>query len=185
MRVDAVANRDSIIKAARELFADVGVDVPVRRIAAEAGVGIGTLYRHFPDRMSLVVGVADEVYEQLDAAAGRCEQAWDRDPEAAWAGFVREVASLRLGRLLTQVGARSELFEAGGLGPALRERAVARISGLLQAAHAAGLVREEVDPVRFQIGVVEVSRPLGVIVDEMAPGWQDWLVDVYLRGLRP
>ncbi|WP_147681067.1 TetR/AcrR family transcriptional regulator [Actinomyces ruminicola] len=185
MRVDAVANRDSIIKAARELFADVGVDVPVRRIAAEAGVGIGTLYRHFPDRMSLVVGVADEVYEQLDAAAGRCEQAWSRDPEAAWAGFVHEVASLRLGRLLTQVGARSELFEAGGLGPALRERAVGRISGLLQAARAAGLVREEVDPIRFQIGVVEVSRPLGAIVDEMAPGWQDWLVGVYLRGLRP
>lgn len=185
MRVDAAANREAIIEAAKNLFADVGVDVPVRRIAAEAGVGMGTLYRHFPDRMSLMIGVADKVYEHLDAAAGRCEQAWEHDSESAWEDFVRELAALRLGRLLMQVGANSELFEAGGQGPALRERALERISRVLERAHAAGLVREDVDPVRFQVGVVEVSRPLGAIVDEMAPGWQDWLVDVYLRGLRP
>ncbi|WP_103062535.1 TetR/AcrR family transcriptional regulator [Actinomyces qiguomingii] len=185
MRVDAVANREAIVEAARNLFADVGVDVPVRRIAAQAGVGMGTLYRHFPDRMSLVIGVADKVYEHLDASAGRCEQAWEHDSESAWEGFVRELAALRLGRLLMQVGADSELFAVGGPGPALRERALERIAQVLEKARAAGLVRQDVDPVRFQVGVVEVSRPLGEVVDEMAPGWQDWLVDVYLRGLRP
>ncbi|MBW3068656.1 TetR/AcrR family transcriptional regulator [Actinomyces sp. 594] len=185
MRVDAAANREAIVEAAKNLFADVGVDVPVRRIAAQAGVGMGTLYRHFPDRMSLVVGVADAVYERLDAAAGRCEQAWGSAPEAAWAGFVHELAALRLGRLLMQVGGSSELFAAGGPGPGLRERALTRIAQVLERAHAAGLVRQDVDPIRFQVGVVELSRPLGAAVDEMAPGWQDWLVDVYLRGLRP
>jgi len=56
-RVDARRNEQALLDAAAALFVTSGVDVPVREIAARAGVGMGTLYRHFPTRADLVVAV--------------------------------------------------------------------------------------------------------------------------------
>lgn len=57
VRADAQRNIDALLQAALEVFASSGVDAPVREIAEKAGVGIGTLYRHFPQRSDLVVAV--------------------------------------------------------------------------------------------------------------------------------
>lgn len=56
-RVDARRNSDSLVEAAREVFATSGVDAPAKEIADRAGVGVGTLYRHFPQRSDLVKAV--------------------------------------------------------------------------------------------------------------------------------
>ena len=69
-RADAQRNIDALLQAAMAVFADFGVDAPVREIAEKAGVGIGTIYRHFPQRSDLIVAVfRREVDACADAAA--------------------------------------------------------------------------------------------------------------------
>src|SRR3954466_7627668 len=69
LRADAERNRQRIVSAAKILFAERGVDVAVEDIAAEAGVGIGTFYRRFPDRESLVDAVFESKLELVIQAA--------------------------------------------------------------------------------------------------------------------
>ncbi|MGN9788867.1 TetR/AcrR family transcriptional regulator [Nonomuraea sp. ZG12] len=81
MRADARRNRDQILAAARAMFAAQGSDVPMEEIARTAGVGVGTLYRRFPDRESLIRAVAKESLAQVlqDARAASAEEptGWD------------------------------------------------------------------------------------------------------------
>lgn len=72
MRKDAERNRERIIAAARKVFAEIGVHAPVEEIAKEAGVGVGTLYRRFPDRTELVEAVFVERVEQYLTIAQEC-----------------------------------------------------------------------------------------------------------------
>ncbi|MGO7422676.1 TetR/AcrR family transcriptional regulator, partial [Rhizobium ruizarguesonis] len=66
VRADAKRNLDGLLQAAMAVFASSGVDAPVREIAEKAGVGIGTVYRHFPERSDLVVAV---FRREIDACA--------------------------------------------------------------------------------------------------------------------
>ena len=69
MRADARRNYDALVAAARELFAEAGTSAPLEEIAERAGVGIGTLYRHFPTRQALLEAVyAQEVHAMAEAA---------------------------------------------------------------------------------------------------------------------
>lgn len=67
-RADAVRNEQTLLAAAAEVFVRSGVDAPIREIAAEAGVGMGTIYRHFPTRADLVVAVYRHQVEACAAA---------------------------------------------------------------------------------------------------------------------
>jgi AcrR family transcriptional regulator len=64
-------NRRALIAAAREVFADGGYGAPLSSVAKLAGVGQGSLYRHFPDRLSLAIAVFDENIEELEALVAR------------------------------------------------------------------------------------------------------------------
>lgn len=64
------ANRAALIEAAREIFAEEGFSAPLSAVARRAGVGQGSLYRHFPDRIALAVAVFDENIAELEALAG-------------------------------------------------------------------------------------------------------------------
>src|SRR5579871_4585158 len=66
IRADARRNLDALLRAAMAVFATSGVDAPVREIAEKAGVGVGTVYRHFPQRSDLIVAV---FRHQVDACA--------------------------------------------------------------------------------------------------------------------
>lgn len=69
-RADALRNIDTVVQAARDAFAELGVDAPMRHIAQKAGVGVGTIYRHFPQRADLIAAVfRHEVDACADAAA--------------------------------------------------------------------------------------------------------------------
>lgn len=65
-RADARRNTDALLQAAKDVFATSGVDAPVREIAEKAGVGLGTLYRHFPQRSDLIVAI---MQREIDACA--------------------------------------------------------------------------------------------------------------------
>ena len=69
LRADARRNRDQLVDAAGALFAERGPDVPMEEIARRAGVGVGTLYRRFPDRDALVRAVAYESLQRVVANA--------------------------------------------------------------------------------------------------------------------
>ncbi len=78
VRADARRNEDAVLEAAKVVFARVGVDAPVRDIALQAGVGVGTLYRRFPKRADLVAAVFRREVDACAAAAG--ELAAERTP---------------------------------------------------------------------------------------------------------
>jgi AcrR family transcriptional regulator len=84
LRSDARRNRDRLVASARELFASAGIDVSVEEVTRHAGVGMGTLYRHFPTKEELIDAVLEESFAEIVGAA---EQAVA--DEDAWAGFTR------------------------------------------------------------------------------------------------
>lgn len=92
-RSDALRNRQRIIGCARELFVSSGLDVPVRRIAGAAEVGLGTLYRHFPTREDLVDAVLQDAFEEYEALARRALE--EPDAWAGFTGFVEAVLELQ------------------------------------------------------------------------------------------
>ena len=165
MRADAVANREAIITAVIKLWADAGTGVPLRAIASEAGVGIGTLYRHFPGKEDLARGVTDAVVASIDRIA--------------------ELVSLHLGRLIPQLVADPDLAANAAWAERARRRGLARLDAVLTHAKADGQVRDDVGAAHLQIAVAQISCPLTDYADRLVPGWDRWLVEVLLRGLRP
>ena len=113
LRRDAERNRERIVAAAAQAFADDGADVPVEEIARLASVGVGTVYRRFPTKEDLVDAVLERALEQFVSAAEQALQ----DPDA-WAGFrsfllsaaelhvrnrgIKDVAGEAQGRALTE-----------------------------------------------------------------------------------
>ncbi|WP_427869370.1 TetR/AcrR family transcriptional regulator [Leucobacter luti] len=185
MRADAAANRRDLLDAGWRLLAQHGEAVSLRAVAAEAGVGIGTLYRHFPSREEFLLGVFGEVAERIGGVAAECLASWERDPGAAWSRFVHGLAELEYGALAFQMGNyvyRSGLIDSAG---GVRERVEGELVVVLGLARAAGFLRDGVEVRRFFAGIAAITRPMPDHVDEMLPGQSGWLVDVFMRGLAP
>jgi AcrR family transcriptional regulator len=142
-RADAVRNRDLLIASAAEAFAARGADVSLEDIARGAGVGIGTLYRHFPTRDALV----ESVYRhEVDVLCERADELLETStPDQALAEwmqlFVRHVATKRgmLSALKPMLSTNPKFSEQ------TRGRATAAATKLLEAGVAAGTVRADVD----------------------------------------
>lgn len=96
LRADARRNRDQILAAAAHTFVEVGADVPMDEIARTAGVGIGTLYRRFPDRESLMVAV---VQRNLQALLDKIAESEAESGPLAWDALVRSMSYSRELRL--------------------------------------------------------------------------------------
>jgi len=143
MRADARRNYERLVEAARGVFAESGTETSMEAIAKHAGVGIGTLYRHFPKRIDLVEAVYLEDVDTLTAAAERLvgELApWGA--LVAWLdAFVRYSETKRI--LL------SELHEAFEKNPQMKSICRGRIRGalatVLERAQEAGVVRRDLD----------------------------------------
>jgi AcrR family transcriptional regulator len=88
LRADARRNRAAIVAAARELFAHHGPATPMDDIAAQAGVGVGTLYRHFPTKEALLTELVAEVFRGFTADAVRAQSV--EDPWTAFEGMLRD-----------------------------------------------------------------------------------------------
>lgn len=179
LRADARRNRDRLVEVAAQMFASDGVDVSLEEIARRAGVGIGTLYRHFPTREHLVEVVYRREVEGLCHAADELAREHPADValELWMQRFVDYIATKRglatsLRLLLTT---NSTLFSdtSGRVSGAMRS--------LVQAAAAAGKIRADVD-------ASDVMHALGGIYS--APNTPDWrersgrLVKLLMDGLR-
>src|SRR5918996_6567887 len=82
LRADARRNRERVLKAARAVFADQGIDAQIDDVAKRAKVGVGTVYRHFPTKEALVDAIVRERFEEL---AGYAQEALERAD--AWEAF--------------------------------------------------------------------------------------------------
>jgi AcrR family transcriptional regulator len=138
MRADALRNLDAVLDAARALFAERGIDVPVDEIARAAGLGIGTVYRRFPTKDALVAAVVDRGADELGAAATAASRA--RDPGPAFFGFVREAAAVMARDRAVLAIARTRGERREDRSPAVA-RLFAAVEVLLARVQEAGVVR--------------------------------------------
>jgi AcrR family transcriptional regulator len=156
LRADARRNRERVLAAAREAFAESGFAVPLDEIAERAGVGPGTVYRHFPTKEALFEAVALARVQDLTAdARARADAA---DPRAAFEGF--------LDRLAEEAVAKRDLPDAlDGARPEAVAAAAAEmqeaLAVLLRRAQDAGVVRADVgvpDLVALMKGLIQSVR---------------------------
>jgi AcrR family transcriptional regulator len=142
MRADARRNRERLVSTARGVFAEQGSGASMEAIAKQAGVGVGTLYRHFPNRFDIVEAVYQDDVEELVRAAEQATE--DLEPWDAVEAFFE--AFLRYAK--TKQALLSELQQAFEKNPELRSRMRERIDAafdlVVERAKQAGVVREDV-----------------------------------------
>jgi AcrR family transcriptional regulator len=178
VRADARRNIDTLLEAAKEVFATSGVDAPVREIAARAGVGVGTVYRHFPQRADLVAAVFRREVDACAAAAPAL--AAEHAPCEALSAWLRRYSRF----IATKRGLAAALHSGDPafeplpayfqqhLGPALES--------LLDSAAAAGAVRPDVEP-------DDLLRAVGNLClsgSDVGAGHSERMVDLLIDGLR-
>ncbi|BCY10586.1 TetR/AcrR family transcriptional regulator [Actinoplanes sp. L3-i22] len=177
VRADAQRSRDALREAAKEVFASSGVDAPVREIAERAGVGLGTVYRNFPQRSDLVAAVFQHEIDQCAAAA----------TELAAAHPPVEALRLWLDRYIEFMATKRGLAAALHSGdpafaplPAYFDRHLRpALSTLLDDAARAGLVRRDVDPYDLLRAVANLCLPA-----EEEPDHTRRMVALLVDGLR-
>jgi AcrR family transcriptional regulator len=178
MRADARRNREALLQAAAELFAAEGTEVSLEAVAARAGVGIGTLYRNFPNRDSLVeAAYRTEVAHLCDAASELLERNPPDVALAEWMDrFVTYAAAKRgMAGALKAVNAKTDLYSQ------TRTQITGAIGGLLEAGVEAGTLRADVEP-------EDVLRAMGCIWNlGDGDGWRaqaETLIRIIVDGLR-
>lgn len=160
VRADAQRNIDALVNAAREAFTVSGVDAPVREIAAKAGVGLATFYRHFPERSDLVTAVfRHEVDSCADTAAVLAAEHEPLEALVCWLRRFTEFVGTKRG-LAAALHSGNPAFEP--LPAYFQQRFEPALGSLLAAAAAAGEVRGDVDPLELLHAVSRLCSPAGV-----------------------
>src|SRR5260370_39913702 len=134
LRADARRNREKVLHAAREAFAASGFGVPLDEIAARAGVGPGTVYRHFPSKEALFEAVVTARVQDLVSDAR--SRARDADPGRAFFGFLDQIRR--------EAAAKRDLPDAIAIAGSLQKDLHAALDGLLRRAQEAGAVRPDI-----------------------------------------
>jgi AcrR family transcriptional regulator len=175
LRADAQRNKDKVLRAARDAFAASGFGVPLDEIAAMAGVGPGTVYRHFPSKEELFEAVvAARLRDLIADARGLAD---DPDPGRAFFGF--------LGRFRHEAAAKRDLPDAIAIPGSLQDDLRAALDVLLRRAQQAGAVRADIttpDLIALLKGLLSTinDRPPGTSDHGLA----DRLLTVVTDGLR-
>jgi AcrR family transcriptional regulator len=179
-RTDALRNRERILEVAKAVFTRQGANASLEEIAKQAGVGTGTLYRHFPTRDALIEGVYRNEVEKLAAAAARfAETMSPLEALRAWMLLLVDYIAAKhiiAPALNTIAGGPSRLHEGS------RTMIRAAIDGLVKRAKRSGDLRRDLDAydlLRTLIGISHVGS---------GADWQQSarrLVDILIAGSRP
>jgi AcrR family transcriptional regulator len=181
MRADALRNRSRILETAEEIFAVEGIAVPIDVIAKGAGVGVGTLYRHFPTKEALIEAIVVHRLSNLAEAAKSYADA--DDPGEALFAYLHEFAR--------QAAAKHDLFDAlGSAGVDIKSRSsvnvdevMACLDRLRQRAVEVGAIRADVASDELVDLVVGVCRGHGPVVSDEDRVQR--MVAIVCDGLRP
>jgi AcrR family transcriptional regulator len=184
VRADAQRNIDTLLRAAMTVFTKSGVDAPVREIAEKAGVGIGTIYRHFPQRSDLIVAVfRRQVDACADAAAILAAEHESGEALARWMQRYVDFISAKRG-LAAALHSGNPAYDT--LPEYFRDRLRPALQTLLEAAVAAGEMRAGVEPDDLLTAVARLSSsPRGDDRPENARRMVALLVDGLRYGAKP
>ena len=179
LRADAQRNRDRLLSAAVRAFSQEGPDVTLDAIAKDAGVGIGTLYRHFPTREALIeAAYRSELARLCDAVPDLLQGMPPDEATRAWMDRYIEYMSTKRG----MAGALRAVIASGGTPYAQsRDRLITAITSLLQAGAAAGALRADIQPGDVLASLSGISLAAG------EPAQRDQasrLLDLLMDGLR-
>ena len=181
LRADAQRNRDRILEVARETFTQEGLSVPVDLIAERANVGVGTFYRHFPNKEVLASAI---LASRLESLIGEAEQLeGSPDPGDAFFGFLRLMAErssadMALADAFTEAG-----YDVKSGSAEFKERLLETLGRMLRRAQASGAVRTDLTSSdvlalmaascmatgRFGLSGADRDRVLGVVFDGLRP----------------
>lgn len=179
MRADARRNYELIVATAREMFFEHGVDVPLDDIVKKAGVGAGTLYRHFPTREVLIEAVYRQEIESLAEHANQlAKELPPLEAIAAWMRVQVEFAAERAGltaALKAAIDEESETFTY------CKAKLWDAVGALLEPAQAAGLVRADLQA----NDVARLGHGLGSIAKYADEAGRERLLSVVVNGMRP
>jgi AcrR family transcriptional regulator len=177
LRADARRNRERILAAARACFAADGIDAQMDDVARRAKVGVGTVYRHFPDKAALLAALAAERFGQLADLAGIALE--EPDPWESFRGFLwsaGELASQDLAHCQVMAAAPDEEGPELDL---LRERT----ARLVERGKLAGAIRADFEPADVPVVMCALGRVMEATRAADPTGWQRYLA-LMLDGMR-
>jgi AcrR family transcriptional regulator len=177
LRRDAERNRLRILQAAREVFADRGLDASLDQIAAHAGVGVGTVYRRFADKDALIDALFEERIDEIAAAAQRALSA--SDPWEGLVGYLQQANAL----LARDRGLRQVLRSRGAhKTERAREKIVPIATELVARAQQAGSLRADLDV--FDLAVIDLMvSAIADMTREVSPELWQRALTIIIDGL--
>jgi AcrR family transcriptional regulator len=178
-RADAVRNREKVLAAAEEVFAEEGLKAPIEEVARRAGVGVGTVCRHFPTKQVLLEAVLTRLYESVleDARAAVA----DPDAAAAFENFFIGLGNFHNRHRAFAEQAANELDLAT---VPVREELRGLITQLVNRAQDAGALRTDIGPADVSLLFSAVAHATSVAGD-VQPVLRERYVRIILDGLRP
>lgn len=183
LRADARRNHARILDAARDLFVDRGAGAALEDIAQRAEVGIGTVYRRFTDRDTLMREVVVHALNGTTQAA-RTARAEEAESFAALVRYMHAALDLRVSAVIPVLLERVDMNR--GAVKAAREASAQAVQALLDAAHADGSLPPEVSFADISLLLVRLARPLpGPIPAELNDRLAHRHLDLLIEGLRP
>jgi AcrR family transcriptional regulator len=179
LRADAQRNRDKIVAAARDCFSEDGLDAQMEDVARRAGVGVGTVYRHFPTKDALVRALVVAQMEAMTARGPEFLAEADRDPWGAFSGFMRACAGKHEGdRGLAQVISTQP---AESFIDVAMDTGLMKVTGqLLVAAQEAGVARR--DLVATDVGLTMCG--LSAVLESFGEAGGRRYLEMMLDGMR-
>src|SRR4051794_32584313 len=181
-RADAVRNRSRLVEAGREVFADRGPDASLEEIARRAGVGIGTLYRHFPTRDALIETIYAEHIGEVEVLAKDAAEADD-----AWAGlsaFLEGVLELQARNLPLRAAFLQRTDGGSGLVAEHRRRILPLLERLVERARSQGAVRGDLTIGDFTAAMWSFTPVFEATAGIAPDAWRRHLT-IVLDGMRP
>src|SRR6202045_2075849 len=161
LRADARRNRERILASARAAFAESGADAQIDDVARHAGVGVGTVYRHFPTKQALLTELVRQTFRLFTEWAREALEAGG-EPFALIEGLLRRIAETAAGDVGVQYVLAASAGQAWTEAPAEQDELIAVIAELIERARRAGTIRpgiEATDIAMLICGVVSAMGP--------------------------
>ncbi|MBA3358063.1 MAG: TetR/AcrR family transcriptional regulator [Thermoleophilaceae bacterium] len=182
-RADAQRNRERILAAAHEVFADHGADASMEEVARGAAVGVGTLYRHFPTKRILLGGLLAERFRRFHAVAAEA-LASEPDPWEAFAGTLRRNAEM----VSRDVAVQDALFRGDAAWEQAeepRDQLIEVTAELIRRGQAAGVIRADLTVADVPMMMCGVGSTMANAYPDGTP--MDWRrhLELLLDGVKP
>lgn len=182
LRADARRNQEQLLAAARDVFTQRGADAPLEEISRRAGLGIGTLYRRFPNRQALLRAVVLDALARSGAAA---TAALEESPDAfsAVARYMHAALDIKVAAVIPALMDQVDLEDPEMR--AARDQASSPMVAIIDAAHAEGSLRPEVTFGDVGLMIVRLAHPLpGSFPTDLGRRLAHRHLDLLLAGLR-